>query len=81
MISEYINKMEDKIKEEVEDIKVNQSEEEDPLKVTEDEVCKGKWMEMFYLFKFINFCIIFMCLYITFHFEEAILFLFQFLNP
>ena len=42
MISEYKPKMEDKIKEEVEDIKVNQSEEEDPLMVTEDEVCEGK---------------------------------------
>ena len=42
MISEDTPRMEDRIKEEVEDIKVNQSDEEDPLKVIEDKVCEGK---------------------------------------
>ena len=42
MISEYTTKMEDKIRDEVEDIEIIQSEEEDPFKVTENEVCEGK---------------------------------------
>ena len=43
MISDLILGMEDKIKDEVEDIKVNQSNEEDPLKFTDDEIIEGKY--------------------------------------
>ena len=42
MISDLILEIEDKIKEEAEDVKVNQSNEEDPLKLTKDEIYEGK---------------------------------------
>ena len=44
MISDVILGIEDEIKEEAEDVKVNQSNEEDPLKLTKDEVHEGKYV-------------------------------------
>ena len=44
MISDVILGIEDEIKEEAEDVKVNQSNEEDPLILTKDEVYEGKYV-------------------------------------